>query len=31
MFYSPEDVRAKTKTLSAIITKWLKLLEKLPI
>lgn len=28
MFYSPEDVRAKTKSLQAIITKWLKLLEK---
>jgi len=28
MFYSPEDVRVKTKTLRAIITKWLKLLEK---
>ena len=28
MFYSPQDVRAKTKTLRAIITKWLKLLEK---
>lgn len=28
MFYSPEDVHAKAKTLQAIITKWLKLLEK---
>jgi hypothetical protein len=28
MLYSPEDVRAKTKTLRAIITKWPKLPEK---
>jgi len=28
MIYSPQDVCAKTKSLRAVITKWLKLLEK---
>ena len=28
MFYSPQDVGAKMKNLRAVITKWLKLLEK---
>jgi hypothetical protein len=28
MFYSPQDVQSKKKTLGAVITKWLKLLEK---
>jgi hypothetical protein len=28
MFYSPKDVKSKEKALRAVITKWLKLLEK---
>jgi hypothetical protein len=28
MFYSPKDVKSKEKNLRAVITKWLKLLEK---